>query len=101
MIWLSLISLVAGVLLAQRFKIVLLVPATLFAVVAAAGAGLVRINSVWSTVLAIVAAGSGMQAGYFVGMLLHHGLCGFLAGRLPCSDPTSARDPSIFSGSDF
>ena len=101
MIWLSIISLVAGALLAQRFKVVLLVPATLFAVVAAAAAGLVRTNSVWSTVLAIAAAGAGMQAGYFVGMLLHHRLCGLLAGRLPCSDPTSTRDPSIFSGSDF
>jgi hypothetical protein len=101
MIWLSLISLVAGALLAQRFKIALLVPATLLAVVTAAGAGLVQANSIWSTVLAIAAAGTGMQAGYFVGMLLQSRLCGLLAGRLPCSHTTSARDPSIFSRSDF
>ena len=91
MIWLSIISLAAGALLAQRFKIIALVPATLVVVVVAAGAGLAQIKGVWSILLMIAAASAGIQAGYFVGMLIQHGLSALFARF---SDTTSARDPA-------
>ena len=48
MVWLSIVSLTAGALLAQRFKIIVLVPATLMVALLAVGAGLVHTRSIWS-----------------------------------------------------
>jgi membrane protein DedA with SNARE-associated domain len=94
MIWLSIVSIGAGALLAHRFKIIVLVPATLLVVVVAAGAGLVQTKDVWSILLMIAATSVGMQTGYFLGMLIQHGLGALLARRSSSfSDSTSARDP--------
>ncbi len=94
MIWLSIVSLTAGALLAQRFQIIVLVPATLVVVLLAVGAGLGHTQGAWSTLLMIAVPSMGLQTGYFFGMLLHHGLWAPLAGRSSSfSDPTSARDP--------
>ena len=93
MIWLSIVSLTAGALLAQRFKIVVLVPATLVVVLLAIGAGLAQTQGFWSTLLMIAAASVGIQTGYFFGMLIQLGLRALLACRSSSfSDPTSARD---------
>ena len=95
MIWLSIVSLAAGALLAYRFKIIVLVPSTLLVVVVAAGAGLVLTKGVWSILLMIAATSVGMQTGYFVGMLIQYGLGALLARRSSSfSDTTSARDPA-------
>src|SRR5258708_15047152 len=93
MIWLSIVSLTAGALLAQRFKIIVLMPATLAVVLLAIGAGLAQTQGVWPTLLMIAAASVCIQTGYFVGMLIHHGLGTLLACRSSFSDPTSAPDP--------
>jgi membrane protein DedA with SNARE-associated domain len=94
MIWLSIVSLAAGALLARRFKIIVLVPATLVVVVIAIGAGLSQTKSVWLTVLMIAAASVGIQAGYFAGMLIQYGLGRLWTRRSPSfSDTTSAREP--------
>ena len=94
MIGLSIVSLTAGALLAQRFKIIVLVPATLVVVLLAIGAGLAQTQAVWSTLLLTAAASVGIQTGYFVGMLIQHGLGALLARRSSSfSDPASARDP--------
>jgi uncharacterized membrane protein len=94
MIWLSIVSLTAGALLAHRFKIIVLVPATLLVALLAAGAGLAQSRGVWSIVLIIGAASVGLQAGYFTGMLIQYGL-GFRLGRgsASFSHSASARDP--------
>jgi hypothetical protein len=97
MIWLSIISLAVGALLAQRFKIIVLVPATLMVVVVAIGAGVVQTSGGWLTILTIAAASVSIQAGYFVGMLIQHGLGVLLATKSsPFPNTTSARDPSTF-----
>jgi len=94
MIWLSIVSLTSGALLAQRFKIIVLLPATLVVVLLAVGAGLGQTQGAWPTLLMIAAASVSIQTGYFVGMLLHHGLGALSACRSSSfSDPTSARDP--------
>ena len=94
MIWLSIISLAVGALL-QRFKIVVLVPATLMVVVVAIGAGVVQTSGARWTVLTIAAASVCIQAGYFVGMLIQHGLRALLAAKSsPFPHTTSVRDSS-------
>jgi hypothetical protein len=94
MIWLSIVSLTAGALLAHRFKIIVLVPATLVVALLAVGAGLAQTRGVWSVLLMIAAASVGLQTGYFAGMLIQYGLGFRLArGSSSFSHPTSARDP--------
>jgi hypothetical protein len=92
MIWLSIVSLSVG-LLAQRFRIIVLVPATLTVFVMAIGAGVAQAHSAWLIVLTIAAATVSVQVGYFVGMLIQHGLSVLLAsGSSPFSHTTSARN---------
>lgn len=102
MIWLSLTSLAVGALLAQRFRIIVLVPATFTEVVAAIGAGVAQTNGTWSTVLVFTAVSVSTQAGYFMGILIQRNWRALLASS-PSSFPhtTSARDPLNLSGSDF
>jgi hypothetical protein len=50
MIWLSTVSLAAGGLLAQRFKIFVLAPATFVVVVVAIVIGVAQTSGVWSTI---------------------------------------------------
>ena len=93
MIWLSIVSLSVGALLAQRFRIIVLVPATLAVLVIAIGAGVAQANSAWLIVGMIAAASVCIQAGYFVGMLIQHGLSVLLAsGSSAFSHTTSARN---------
>jgi hypothetical protein len=95
MIWLPIVSLAVGALLAQRFKIIVLVPATLLVVIVVIGAGVAQGNTVWLIILKIVLATVSTQAGYLVGMLLQHRLGALLAGRSSSlSHTTSARDPA-------
>jgi uncharacterized membrane protein len=96
MVWLSIVSLMAGALLAQRFKISVLVPATIAIAVVAMGVGLTQANGFWSTTLVVAAASVCVQAGYFAGMLVQHGLTALLARRSASfSDTPSARDVSV------
>ena len=93
MIWLSIVSLSVGALLAQRFRIIVLVPATLAVLVIAIGAGAAQAGSAWWIVGMIAAASVSMQAGYLVGMLFQHFLGVFLASRSsPFSHTSSARN---------
>jgi hypothetical protein len=93
MIWLSIVSLSVGALLAQRFKVIVLVPATLTVLAIAIGAGVAQTSSAWLIVGMIAAASVSIQVGYFVGMLIQHGLGTLLAGRSsPFSYTASARD---------
>jgi membrane protein DedA with SNARE-associated domain len=73
--------LVAGGVLAQRFRFVVLAPATFVVVVVSIAVGVARTDSVWSIILTIAAASAGMQIGYFIGMLMHYGLGALLAQR--------------------
>jgi hypothetical protein len=95
MIWLASVSLVAGVLLAQRFKVVVLAPATFVVVVVALTIG--RAHGVWLTILMMATASLGIQIGYFLGMLIQYGIAVLLTRKSSYfSDPRTARNPSIF-----
>jgi hypothetical protein len=93
MIWLSIVSLLVGALLAQRFRIIVLMPATLTVLVVAIGAGVAQASSGWFIVGMFVAASVSVQAGYFVGMAIQHGLDALWASRSSAfSHTTSARN---------
>jgi hypothetical protein len=93
MIWLPIVSLCLGALLAQRFKFIVLVPATLVVAIVAIGATAAQSKSASLTILIIVVASVAMQVGYFVGMLVKHGLGIVFSSRLsPFSQTSSARD---------
>jgi hypothetical protein len=90
MIWLSIVSLWVGALLAQRFRIIVLVPATLTVLVIAIGAGAAQASSAWWIVGMIAAASVSMQLGYFVGMLIQRGLGALSASRSSSLSPTTS-----------
>src|SRR5882724_4115088 len=102
MVWLSIVSLAVGAILAQRFKIMVLAPAILVVVVVAIGSGVAQSSGVWSTILMTATASVGIQIGYFLGMLIKFGLGALLARSSSCvSDKRTARNRSIFRTPDF
>jgi hypothetical protein len=93
MIWVPVVGLGIGALLAQRFKIVVLLPATLAVAVVALGVATTQSSVASSTILIVVMTSVSMQAGYLAGMLVRRGIGG--TSRVPSfSQPTSARDPA-------
>jgi hypothetical protein len=93
MIWVPVVGLGVGALLAQRFKIVVLLPATLAVAVVALGVATTQSSVASSTILIVVMTSVSMQAGYLAGMLVRRGIGG--TSRVPSfSQPTSARDPA-------
>jgi hypothetical protein len=68
MILLAVISLLVGAVLAQRFKVMVLVPATAFVLITAVGTGFVQIHAVSWTILTAAAGVASMQLGYVVGL---------------------------------
>jgi membrane protein DedA with SNARE-associated domain len=97
MIWLSIVSLAVGGLLARHFKIIILVPATVVIAAIAIAAGELQTTGIWSIVFAVVIVSVGMQIGYFLGLLTQHALNTLLAGRAsPSSDKRTER-PSWIS----
>jgi hypothetical protein len=109
MIWLSTVSLAAGGLLAQRFKIIVLVPATFVVVVIAVVVGTAQTSGVWSTILMMATTSVGLQIGYFLGMFMQYALGALLARRstvlrgtkgaerrtAAVTDPKSGRSPKF------
>jgi len=69
---LSIISVLIGAVLAQRFKVFILLPAAAIMLVVALGTGIAQANSVWWSFLTIVAAGFSLQLGYLIGLGLRH-----------------------------
>jgi hypothetical protein len=96
MIWLSIVSLVAGGLLARHFKIIILAPATFVIAAIAIAAGELQAAGIWSIVFTFVIVSVGIQIGYLLGMLIQYGLNALLARRAsPSSDTRTERPPWI------
>jgi hypothetical protein len=68
---LGILSLLVGAVLAQRFKVMVLLPATVMVIMAAAGIGLTQ-SSIGSTMLIAAAGGLSMQVGYLFGIGLRY-----------------------------
>ena len=97
MILLGIISVLIGAVLAQRFKIMVLVPATATVLVAAVAAGLAQAHTAWWVILAAALVATSMQVGYIVGLGIRHVLEAPLADRpQPFRPSASARHPIRF-----
>jgi hypothetical protein len=69
---LGILSLLVGAVLAQRFKVMVLLPATVMVIMAAAGIGLTQFCTIGSTMLIATAGGLSMQVGYLFGIGLRY-----------------------------
>ena len=97
MILLSIVSLLAGLALAQHFKVMVLVPASVIVLVLAVGTGATQAHTVWSVILMTAAAATSIQIGYFIGIGIRHFVATAVSGRpssLAATAPTSAQHPA-------
>ena len=90
---LSMVSLLVGMVLGQRFKVLVLMPATAIVLVLAVGAGVTQARTAWSIVLMAAAAATSMQIGYLVGIGVHHVLAAALSRRSSPLTPTTTSAP--------
>jgi hypothetical protein len=91
MMILSIISLLVGALLGQRFKVMVLMPATAIVLVVAIGTGVTHAHTAWSIILMAAAAATSMQIGYLIGIGIHHVLAAALSSRSsPLTSPTAS-----------
>jgi hypothetical protein len=94
MIMLAIVSSVTGAVLAQRFKIMILIPATAIALAAALGTGVAQTQTAWWTIVMAAAAGVSMQVGYIIGLCIHYVVEAPLTERPDAFRPgASARHP--------
>ena len=77
----SIICLLAGLVLGQRFKVLVLVPATALMLALTVVAGLAGGYSIPLLVFAAVAAAVSLQIGYLLGLGIHQVLIGVRANR--------------------
>jgi hypothetical protein len=66
LITLSMISLVVGAALGQRFKVLVLLPAIAIVLILPVASGVTHTQTAWSIVLMVATAATSMQIGYFV-----------------------------------
>jgi hypothetical protein len=98
MILLAIVSLLVGAALGQRFRVMVLIPATAIVMAVAIGTGVTQAYTAWWIVLAAIVAATGTQIGYFLGLGIHHFLTAALANRssplTASTAPTSGRHPA-------
>jgi len=81
-ILLAMVSLLVGALLAQRFRVMVLVPATAIVLGVAVGTGVTHPHTVWSMILMVGTAATSMQIGYLIiGSGVRHVLAGVSSSR--------------------
>jgi hypothetical protein len=71
---LAVISVVVGAVLGLRYKVLILVPAVMFAMIFAIVLGLAHADSLWSIVLMIMVLCLAVQIGYVAGIVLRAGV---------------------------
>jgi hypothetical protein len=85
MLFSALVSLMIGVVLARRFKVLILAPAFMLTLVLAIGTGLARTDVAWSIGSTALVVIIGLQVGYLFGSGMRHVMVLVRAGR-PRSD---------------
>jgi len=94
-ILLAVFSLLVGAVLAQRFKIMVLLPATALVLMTAAGTGVLEADTFAWTLLIAAAGSASLQVGYVFGMGLGYVLAAPSAkSPQPLRASTSARTPA-------
>jgi hypothetical protein len=93
MLFSALVSLSIGIVLARRFKVLILAPAFMLTLVLALGTGLARTDAAWSigsTALVVIV---GLQVGYLLGSVMRHVMVFVRAGRPGSTSFTSSLPP--------
>jgi hypothetical protein len=85
------LSLLLGLLLAQRFRAVVLVPATGFVGIGALTFSIASSGPAWGAILIIVAAATSLQFGYLLGLGANMVVVGAFESRLRRSLSNSGR----------
>ncbi len=78
---LAIISVVVGVVLGLRYKVLILVPAVMFAMLLAIIVGVARADSFWSIVLTTAVLGTAIQLGYLAGAVIRAAIASIRSGR--------------------
>jgi hypothetical protein len=90
MMTLTMVSLLVGMVLGQRFKVLVLMPTIAMALVLAIGAGVARADAVWWIVLMAAATATSLQIGYLIGIGIRHILVATRASRSPATSLTGS-----------
>lgn len=80
------ISLIIGIALGQRFKVLILGPVILLILAIALGAGVARIEDVGAVAQTAVVALVGVQIGYLLGIVLRHVAVVMRANRMRAAE---------------
>src|ERR1700719_1543215 len=88
---LAIISVLAGVTLGLRYKVLILVPAVTIAMLFAIIIGVAHADRFWSIVLAMVILGTAVQIGYLAGIVMRAAI------RSICALTIGGRNPEINS----
>jgi len=67
---LAIISVLAGITLGLRYRVLILVPAVMIAMIFAVIVGIAQADRFWSIILAMVIFGTAVQIGYLAGTVL-------------------------------
>jgi hypothetical protein len=86
------VSFLVGMVLGQRFKVLILLPAIALALIAVVGGGIARAEQVWSIALIAVGVIVALQIGYLIGTGIRALIVGARASR---AYPGSVRAPAI------
>jgi hypothetical protein len=90
----SIISLLIGMVLAQRFKVLALVPAMAVVILLAIAAEVARGAGFWPTALFAVLAMVSVQIGYLAGMAVRSLLAAGRVSKLGATFETGAQQPA-------
>lgn len=85
-----LISLLTGMLVAQQFKVLILLPIMLLSAVFTIGVGFARAERPWVIPTAAVLAIVSVQIGYLLGLAAHHLMVLARANRIHSGSPPNA-----------
>ena len=90
---LVLISLLVGMVIAQRFKVLILFPAILLALVITIASGIALAKSSWMVATAAFVATVAVQIGYLLGAGIHHLMVVTRASRIRSGSMPSTLPP--------
>jgi hypothetical protein len=93
MLFSALISLMIGIVLAQRFKVLVLAPAFMITVALAIGTGLAQAGATWSIWVTALVVIVGLQVGYLMGSGLRHMMALVRTSRLRSASMTNTLRP--------
>jgi len=86
----AIVCLLAGMVLGQRFKVMVLVPAAMLVFALTIAGGLVQGDAFWLTALMAMAAAASLQTGYLFGLGIRHVLMGERANPSHASSLTGS-----------